>query len=222
MPRFSPLFLMSVLILLLGLSGCGGGSGNGVQVEVVPPQSVEYLGLGAFLLGHEIVPVEPQIVGGAPSDWTVSPPFPEGVILDSETGVISGIPQQVQSPTPHTIVAQNGTGAVVVTVMISVLPTTPCALTYGDLPLLISGEPIDPLTPTYGCGPIQLWTINPDLPLGLEMDGLTGVISGVPETLESSSIHMISGFNQFGSTTTTIELQIVEPAPCDQIGRAHV
>lgn len=216
MPGYSPKILLPLLILLSALSGCGGGSGTGIQVEVVPPQSVEYLGLGAFLLGHEIVPVIPQIIGGDPNEWTVSPAFPQGVLLDSQTGVISGIPEQVHSPTPHTIVAQNGTGAVVVTVMISVLPTTPCQLTYGDeLPLLIVGESMDPLVPFYGCGPIQLWTIDPELPEGLQFSGLDGTISGTPVSLEPASTHMISGFNQFGSTTTTITLQIVEAAPCD-------
>ena len=66
MPGYSPKILLPLLILLLALSGCGGGSGSGIQVEVVPPQSVEYLGLGAFLLGHEIVPVNLQIFGCDP------------------------------------------------------------------------------------------------------------------------------------------------------------
>lgn len=215
MIRFSPIFLMLPLLLVLCISGCG-GSGAGVQVEVIPPQTVEYLGLGAFLLGNEIVPVTPQVTGGSPSHWTVSPPFPSGVLLDPETGIISGIPEQVHSPTPHTIVAQNGSGAIVVTVMISVLPTTPCQLSYGSgNHLFVVGELIDSLTPTYGCGPVQMWTISPELPSGLFFDGLTGVISGIPENLNPASVHMISGFNQFGSTTTTIQLQIVEPAPCN-------
>ncbi|MGB1071691.1 MAG: hypothetical protein ACPG1Z_08480, partial [Planctomycetota bacterium] len=85
------------IALLIGvyLSGCGGSSDTGVQIESLPTQEVDYPTLGPFSLGHEIVPVLPQIVGGAPTSWTVSPPLPAGILLDAESGALSGTPQQV-------------------------------------------------------------------------------------------------------------------------------
>lgn len=211
MIRFIPFILM---LLLLVVPGCGGGTG-GLQLEVIPPQTVEYFGLGPFLLGKEIVAVEPFISGGQPDNWTVSPEFPAGVLLNPETGVISGVPEEVHSPTPHTIMAQNSSGHFVITVMISVLPTTPCGLSYETESIqVILGEPIGPFIPLYGCGPVQLWTIIPQLPEGLLFDSSTGSISGVAQVTQPMSDYLVSGFNQFGSASTILALEVIGPPPC--------
>ncbi|MCM8922367.1 MAG: Ig domain-containing protein [Candidatus Thiodiazotropha sp.] len=50
--------------------------------------------------------IEPQ---GATAEYTVNPELPEGLTLNSSSGVISGIPRVGHSSTPHTVTAK-GTG----------------------------------------------------------------------------------------------------------------
>ncbi|OUU23068.1 MAG: hypothetical protein CBC13_06580 [Planctomycetia bacterium TMED53] len=208
------------IALLIGvyLSGCGGSSDTGVQIEAIPPQLVEYPTLGLFFLDREIVPVQPHTIGGNPTSWTISPPLPLGITLDSETGVISGTPQQVYPEAPHMILASNEKGTVAVTVVINVLSSAPCDLTYGDQSLTIySGLPIEPLIPLYGCGSVDQWSVVPDLPAGLSFDSVSGIISGTPTELSGQNTFLISAANPFGSTSFALEIQVADQAPCDLV-----
>ena len=43
-------------------------------------------------IGAEIQQLTPSFLGDAPSSWAVNPPFPDGIAIDPDSGVISGIP----------------------------------------------------------------------------------------------------------------------------------
>lgn len=206
------------IALLIGvyLSGCGGSSDTGVQIESLPTQEVDYPTLEPFSLGHEIVPVLPQIVGGAPTSWTVSPPLPAGILLDAESGALSGTPQQVYPEMNHIISASNSLGTVMTVVMIEVLPTAPCDLTYPEQTIQLTlGTQMEGLIPANGCGSVESWSVSPSLPEGIVIDGATGIISGTPNEVLPLTTFLISGTNQLGSDTVSLGIEILDQPPCD-------
>jgi len=76
-----------------------------------------------------------------------------------------------------------------------------------------TGEAFAPNLPFYEGGPAQSFAIAPPLPLGLQLDPATGVISGIPETATAPGNHVVTATNPAGSATTTIEIQAVVSPP---------
>ena len=67
---------------------------DGICRNLDAPEELDYGILSTkFYVGVEIDPYSPSFVGDGPDVW-ISPDLPDGLILDSETGVLSGIPLQ--------------------------------------------------------------------------------------------------------------------------------
>ncbi|OKS87483.1 NHL domain-containing protein [Mucilaginibacter polytrichastri] len=61
------------------------------------------------------------------------------------------------------------------------------------------------------------YTISPALPEGLNLDGATGVISGIPTASSGSKSYKITGSNIYGSSTSTISFEVKIPAVAPSI-----
>ncbi len=208
--------VLPVLLALAFLAGCGGSASSTLSVESYPPLSISYPAFGPFMIGFPINPIAPIIEGGTPSHWVVSPAFPQGVLLDPETGVISGTPLEIQTPTPYTIFAENPSGQVTVVVLIFVLPTPPCDVQYEtDSIQLPQGIAIDPLIPVHGCGAAVFWSISPAIPAGLTFNPATGAISGTPQQLSPPSQYVVTAANNVGSDTVLLSIEVLGTPPCD-------
>ena len=68
---------------------------GGICRDLNAPDELDYgITPAKFYVGIEIDPYTPSFIGDGPGVWLVSPNLPEGLILDSETGVLSGTPVQ--------------------------------------------------------------------------------------------------------------------------------
>jgi hypothetical protein len=87
----------------------------------------------------------------------------------------------------------------------------PPALSYnGSQPFpAVVGEAIA-LTPAVSTS-IDGYVVNPALPPGLSLDGLTGVISGTPIRASGSAIFAITASYPGGHTTFRLVLSVTEP-----------
>ena len=59
------------------------------------------------------------------------------------------------------------------------------------------------------------WSITPDLPMGLLIDPLDGIISGTPDTPSPLTTYTVTASNPAGSTTATLEIGVEPPITLD-------
>jgi hypothetical protein len=132
--------------------------------------------------------------GEEPYSWTVTTgSLPEGLTLDSETGVISGQTTTAAGHSTFTVTAADSTEPTPAKSSVSVTITSnaPAVLDVATkaLPIATTGRPYETtLKSGGGTNPIT-WTIEAgSLPSGLTLDSETGIISGTPTAPETASI----------------------------------
>ncbi|MDR3100286.1 MAG: putative Ig domain-containing protein, partial [Paraburkholderia sp.] len=92
-----------------------------VQAEVVPPTTLSYSDPSpVYTVGQEIPDDAPQVAGGAIDTFSVFPPLPAGLSLDTQSGVISGTPTDAQKQTSYTITGSNSAGSVTASINIAI------------------------------------------------------------------------------------------------------
>ena len=180
----------------------------------VPPTSLSYQTLNASYTGCEaIVPNEPILVGFA-TTFSVTPPLPTGLTIDSTSGVITGIPSATQSTTTHTVTAGNAAGTISTPINVAVsAPVAPTDLSYtpSDATFVV-GEQGLPLEPSVS-GSITSFTVFPSLPAGLSLDTSTGVITGLPLSVTPESTYTVTASDCVDqSVAAQIRIEVADPA----------
>ena len=117
--------------------------------------------------------------GGPASSCGIMPGLPDGLEV-TETCIIQGIPNEYSFQQSYTIDASNAVGSGAATFLLQVNELPPSVIYAANSFTLSRGAAIDPIAPTtfeyvasYG-----LKAGSPELPSGLELDPLTGTITG--------------------------------------------
>ncbi len=109
-------------------AGCAG--------PVTAPSAISYPDNPAvYVFGQQVAPNVPSVEGGRPSSFTVTPPLPDGLVLDPVTGVISGTPMTGATSGIHVVEARNQAGGTTVGLWIEVRGVTidqPCTPPVPD------------------------------------------------------------------------------------------
>ena len=195
-----------------------GGSATATITIVVndaAPSSITY-NPSSFTLtkGTAMTSVTPTSSGGTVTTWSVSPPLPSGISIDSSTGQISGTPTAVVSSAAYTVTATNAGGSDTATVTIVVNDVAPSSIFYSGNPFTLTKDSTMPsATPSSFGGTVISWSISPTLPAGLVIDASTGVISGTPTAVTSSATYTVTATNSGGSDSTTITVQVNDVIP---------
>ena len=112
-----------------------------------------------------------------------------------------------------TVTGTNSGGSATAYINITIVDQVP-TLEYvpSDLTLTNNTASSDlPLSPTLtGSGEFVTWSINPSLPAGLAFDTATGVISGTPTELMTTTNFTITATNTGGTETTYLNITIVD------------
>ncbi len=106
-----------------------------------------------YTAGEDIKPL--VAINGVIGTYSVTPPLPAGLSLDSSSGTISGTPTKVKSTETYTITASTSAGDAVGAVSITVDGVAPWAQTIPNV-----DQTITPLAPVGS----QFQQLNPDLP----------------------------------------------------------
>ena len=101
-------------------AGCGGGSSS-TPPTVTAPSGLSYPNPTTATVGTAMTPLSPTVVGTV-SSYSVSPPLPTGLSLNTTSGVISGTPAASAAEATYVITATNAGGNTTFVLSLSVNP----------------------------------------------------------------------------------------------------
>jgi hypothetical protein len=124
--------------------------------------------------------------GVGPYTWTVASGFlPDGLTLDTSTGVIGGTVARGSGPYTVTIEvsdSENPAATAEQSLTVNVIPSpVPIIVTQGPLTAVATTPYSQTLEATGGVAPYTWSVVSGSLPAGLSLDSSTGVISGTPQ-----------------------------------------
>ena len=154
-------------LTLVALASCGGGGGSSGPTGPTgsrPPTGLSYSTPQTYPLNQAITPLKPTVTGTV-TGYQVSPSLPQGLSLDTSTGVISGAPSVVSSTTTYTVTASNSAGSTSAALSITVKSS-------GSAPSIAYASPYYSFTvgaaaqvhgPAVSGGPITSWSVQPEI-----------------------------------------------------------
>jgi hypothetical protein len=187
-----------------------------ITIQDLAPDAFSYSSPNGYTVGTTITVLNPIFstsTGGDVVSFSISPSLPAGLVLSTTSGKISGTPSAASELTTYTVTAINSGGNSTASLQISVGDLDPSDLEYSTPNNLFKGIEINPLQPSYSGGAISSYAISPNLPAGLQLDSVTGEISGTPSVVSSNTSYTITGTNDSGSTAKTISLTVNDNSP---------
>ena len=135
--------------------------------------------------------------------------MPNGVSLNTTTGLISGTPTVTLTQTTFTITGTNNGGSTNASFKLTVNRITPTNLKYTDS-IVVATRTVTNIysSVTYSGDSIVSFSISPNLPTGVSLNTTTGLISGIPMVNLPQTIFTITGSNSSGNTTASFTLTV--------------
>jgi subtilisin-like proprotein convertase family protein len=176
-----------------------------------PPSGLSYSSPPVYTKGTVINNLPPSTSSVGVVRYAVTPKLPSGLSMNSITGLISGTPLVPTPATPYTITATNPDGSTTTSLSITVIDIAPSALTYSSNPATYRiDQAITLNAPTNSGGAVVSYAVSPALPTGLTLNTTTGIISGTPTALSTSTNYTITATNTGGSTTAQLNIAVEE------------
>ena len=201
-----------------------------ITVTHIAPANLAYVSPVQYTTGTAISANSPTSSGGTIVSYSVAPPLPAGLTLNTTNGAITGTPTSAAAAADYVVTATNPAASTTATVNITVNASLqpPSGLSYTTPVSYGTGTAITPNTPTVGGGTVATWSISAALPAGLTFNTATGVISGTPTTVSGATNYTVTAGNGAGSTTAVVNITVVVGAPTGlsysntpQIGYIH-
>mmetsp|Transcript_28753 Transcript_28753/g.79189 ORF Transcript_28753/g.79189 Transcript_28753/m.79189 type:complete len:1154 (-) Transcript_28753:131-3592(-) len=145
-------------------------------------------------------------------EYSITPALPEGLQLIERTGVITGKPMKPMGPQEYEVTTKNVSGSASTTIKFAIRLQPPDELSFPSADgTFYVGSPMS-LSPEVE-GLVEEWTVSTPLPAGLELDHVSGIISGVPQEEASGKTWTVSAKNAEGAATVDLTFTVMRAAP---------
>eukprot|EP00927_Polykrikos_kofoidii_P042272 TRINITY_DN36141_c0_g1_i1.p1 TRINITY_DN36141_c0_g1~~TRINITY_DN36141_c0_g1_i1.p1 ORF type:complete len:1188 (+),score=237.35 TRINITY_DN36141_c0_g1_i1:511-3564(+) len=183
------------------------------SVADMPPKSVAYGTSKDEIRVGEVVTWEPSVEGGTPSEWSVTPELPAGLVLNPATGVIRGSAVEVSEFETYVVFAGNTGGKVDGKLQFLVSAAKPTSLVY---PFFTEAMmlPMGVFLEAFPEAVVGLrYSVDPPLPDGINLDEVTGIISGAPVVDVELALYKVAASNISGQVSTSLRfgVQLTKP-----------
>ena len=177
---------------------------------LVPISSFSYPESTYSIERDEPFSASPSITGDSVTYSLVSGTLPNGLTLNTNSGVISGTPSRTILNREVTIKAQNSLGSKSVSLTFNTLiPVS--YFSYPESTYSIEKDESFSETPSVIGDPVTYTLISGSLPAGLEMNPTSGIIWGAPSESVSNRQVTIKAENLLGSQTVTLIFNVLVP-----------
>ncbi len=189
---------ITILNLALLAAACGGGGPSGTPSTAPATQAtlpvasdfvLRYPGPQVFTVNAAANSEVPSLNYSGGNSSAVSPPLPIGLVINPDTGVISGTPTTVTAAASYTISVSNEVGGTAQASVVIEVNDGP--FFYSSPAILAAGMAMTPLSPR-GASDTASYTVTPPLPSGLAIDPATGVLSGTPMSAQPATYYQVS------------------------------
>jgi hypothetical protein len=213
----TPTAVVSLATYTVTATNTGGSTTKALSITVndAAPSALTYTSVTAvYTKGTAITSNSPSASGGTVVSYSVSPALPAGLSMNTSTGVITGTPTAITSTATYTVTATNTGGSTTKALSITVNDVAPSALSYTtSSPVYTKGTAIASNSPSASGGAILSYSVSPALPTGLSLNTSTGVITGTPTVITSTTTYTVTATNSGGSTTKALSITINDIAP---------
>jgi hypothetical protein len=204
----SVLRIATAVATALILAGCSGGHSSSTPPPPTKP-AIVYPSSLDLPVNSPMVPVTPRVTGTL-TLFSSSPALAQGLVLDPDTGTISGTPANISAKSQYTITATGNSGSATATLWISVHDSAPVVMYESPVYSVTADVPasMSPTNPAPGGGTALSWSISPAVPAGLSFDPATGQISGTATTPGAPATFKVTATNQVGSSSGTVTIGV--------------
>jgi hypothetical protein len=146
--------------------------------------------------------------------YAIFPTLPPGLNFNSINGQITGTPEVLSAATDYTVTvtdSANQTGSLTFSLAIDPIPLTVTRTITSRI--ITIDQAISPFTPVVATGGYEVitYSINPQLPTGLNFNTDTGEITGTPTVLLGSTSFDITATDSFGQSGSRAFTLTVNP-----------
>jgi hypothetical protein len=175
-----------------------------------PPSDLAYPENPATYHQNVTLAANTPTVTGLVDSFTVAPPLPSGIALNKSTGAITGRPVAAAAARQYTVTAWNPAGKDSVLLELSVIPP-PSGLVYSLNPAVYwQGAAIDTNIAMIS-GAADSFSVSPALPAGLELDRLTGHITGTPSLPSGAAVFAVTAHGPAGNAVASLSIAVNGP-----------
>ena len=151
--------------------------------------------------------LQPSVSWGTPTSWSISPALPTG--LSFSQGALTGTALVNMSRTMFTVWANNSGGSTAVYLNFTVVEPV-VTLTFNPAEVvLVRNASMNPITAGFNGGAVDMWSIHPALPQGLQF--MNGVLSGSALDNASRTMYTVWANNSGGASSVMFNLTVTEP-----------